>query len=355
VNCIEIGTKTIGNGYPTYVIAEAGVNHLGSVSNALNLIVKAKEAGADAIKFQTYEAEKLTLPDAPRFWDWEGEEDPNGSQFDSYSHLDKMDREGYEIMKRKCDEIGIEFLSTPFDKESVDMLDEIGVKAFKIASCDITNHPLLSHIAKKHKPMILSTGASDYQEIKGAIDIIQIAGNDKVIILHCILSYPTKYEDANLRMINFLRDKFPSHPVGFSDHTMGILVPPLAIAHGACMVEKHYTLDKTLLLSADHWLSVNPEELKEMIENIRFAEKVRGEYNKGVIKSEEQAHMYARRKIVACIPIKTGEEFTEKNLTSKRPGHDGVPPNEMYRFLGKKAGRDLEKNESIGYNDILRC
>ena len=352
---VEIGSKIIGDGHPTYVIAEAGVNHLGSVDRALDLITKAKESGADAIKFQTYEAEKLTLPDAPRFWDWEGEEDPNGSQFDSYSHLDKMDREGYEIMKRKCDEIGIEFLSTPFDKESVDMLDEIGVRAFKIASCDITNHPFLSHVAKKDKPILLSTGASNYQEIKEAVEIIHLAGNIELIILHCILSYPTKYEDVNLRMISFLRDKFSCYPIGFSDHTIGIFVPPLAVSFGACVVEKHYTLDKNLSLSADHWLSVDPGELKEMIENIRFAEKVRGEYNKGIVKSEVRAHEYARRKIVVCVPIKMGEEFTEENLTAKRPGYDGIPPNEMYRFLGKKAGRNLEKDESIGYDDILRC
>jgi len=355
---VRVGSRTIGHGYPTYIIAEAGVNHLGDIERAKSLIQSAKEAGTDAIKFQTYKADKLALPDAPRFWDWEGEVEPNGSQFDSYSRLDKMERPEYEEICAQCSRIGIEFLSTPFDEDSADMLDEIGIRAFKIASCDITNHPLLSHVAKKAKPIILSTGASTPEEIESAIEVIQLEGNNDIVLLHCILAYPTKNEDANLQFIEVLKRRFKEYPIGFSDHTIGTTIPSYAVAFGACVIEKHFTLDKELPLSADHWLSLDPTELSDMVEKIRFTEIIGGLLHRDdgtdgrpILESENIARKYARRKIVARKRIKAGELFTKNNLICKRPG-DGISPNMISSLIGRTSKRDIQINEPIILDDL---
>jgi sialic acid synthase SpsE len=348
---IRIGGEEIGDNNPTYVVAEAGVNHNGSLSRAKRLIKEAAKAGADAIKFQTYKAEKLVTKTAPRFWDWEGEDVPDGTQYDSYSKLDTLPESAYPEMVKECRKNKIEFLSTPFDSGSADFLDNLGMPAFKMASADLTNLPFLEYIAEKGKPMIVSTGLATLGEIEDAVRVINNTGNKQIILLHCILSYPTKPEDANLRMIQTLQNVFSDIPIGISDHSIGITIPTAAVTLGARLVEKHYTIDKKLLLSADHWFSVDPSELAQMVENIRTVEKALGSRWKRPLKSEELALKYARRSIVAAKDIKRGEKITEEMLDIKRPG-TGITPNFYNIIVGRTARRDIKADTLIQWTDI---
>tara|TARA_B100001996_G_C18650273_1_gene589133 strand:- start:749 stop:1807 length:1059 start_codon:yes stop_codon:yes gene_type:complete len=348
---IQIGTRKVGLGHPCFVIAEAGVNHNGELSRAIELIEKAAEAGVDAVKFQTYKAEKLVVRDAPRFWDWEGETDSEGTQFDSYSQLDGLPLEAYPAMFNRCEELGVEFMSTPFDFESADFLDELGMRAYKIASCDLTNHPFLAHVARKGKPMFISTGTSTIDEIQAAVDIIHTAGNDKLMLMHCTLTYPTPFEDSNLRMMQTMMKKWPDIPIGLSDHTLGISIPIAAAALGATSLEKHYTVDKTLPMSADHWLSVDPPEITAMIEMMRQVEAGLGSAEKKPVESELIAMSNARRSVVSATDIPAGATITEEMLTQKRPGH-GISPTEQHKVVGMKAKVDITGDRLILWEQL---
>lgn len=348
---IKIGNRTIGEKESVFVIAEAGVNHNGSLEKAKELIVKAVNAGADAIKFQTYKAEKLVTKTAPRFWNWGGEEKLNGTQYDSYSKLDGLSLDFYPELVKLCKKNDIVFLSTPFDEEAVDFLKDIGMPAFKIASCDITNLPFLKHIAKKSLPIILSTGCSTIGEIEEAITVISDAGNEDIILLHCVLSYPTKEKDINLNMMRSMQKIFGDIPVGLSDHSIGTTIPIAAVALGAKVIEKHYTLDKKLMLSADHWLSVNPEELTKLVKEIRIVEAAMGSYKKEPVQSEMEARKYARRSIVAGVSIPKGKGITRDMLVMKRPG-TGISPKFLEVVIGKTAKRDIEGDTLISWEDI---
>lgn len=348
---IKIGNRLVGEEEPAFIIAEAGVNHNGSLKRAKELIIKAAEAGADAIKFQTYKAEKLVTKTAPRFWDWKDEEKPNGTQYDSYSQLDKLPLEAYPEMIETCKENNIEFLSTPFDEESADFLARLSIKAFKVSSSDITNIPLLKHIAKKELPIILSTGASTIGEIDEAVQTIKSEGNNKVILLQCTLCYPTEPKDANLRIIQTLSSIYPHYPIGLSDHTMGIAIPIAAVALGAKVIEKHYTIDKTLLKSADHWLSVDPNELKEMVSGIRKVEEALGSGEKKVFDVEKITYKYDKRSIVARQNISKGATIKKDMLIMKRPG-TGIPPKFLPIIVNRVARRDLKEDSLILWSDI---
>ena len=211
------GTKTI-------VIAEAGVNHLGRMDYAEELIKTAKRAGADIVKFQTYKASKLVVKDAPRFWNWEGEVDKEGSQYDSYSRLDSFGEDEYRQLINLCKKYDIEFMSTPFDEESAKMLVDLGMKGFKVASCDLTNIPFLRYLAKFNLPILLSTGASNISEIQEAIKSIELEGCNRIGVMQCTLCYPTETKDANLKAISTLKSEFSGYSIGFSDHTLGTLI-----------------------------------------------------------------------------------------------------------------------------------
>lgn len=348
---IKIGGRYVGKAEPTFIIAEAGVNHNGSLDLAKELIIKAAESGADAIKFQTYKAEKLVTKSAPRYWDWKGEERPEGTQFDSFSKLDKLPKDAYYEMVEVCQENNIEFLSTPFDEESADFLEEIGMKAFKIASSDITNIPLIKHIAKKQFPIILSTGASIIEEIEETVKIIREQDNEDIILLHCILSYPTEDKDVNLRMMQNMQQVFIDMPVGLSDHSIGLAVPVAAVALEATVIEKHYTVNKSLSLSADHWLSVDPEELKTMVKYIRAVEVALGSPVKQPIEAETKALKYARRSIVAKQDISKGTRITEDMLVMKRPG-TGVSPKFINKFIGMIARKDIKEDQLLTLDDV---
>lgn len=341
--------KRLNSGLP-FFIAEAGVNHLGSLELGEKLIKGAANSGAHAIKFQSYKAKNLCTKDAPRFWDWEGEIKKGGSQFDSYSELDSFGEKEHEELKKICDSYQIEFMSTPFDNEASNYLDRIGMRAYKIASCDLTNYPLLENVASKGKIVMLSTGAGSIEEIRGAVDIVK-KGTHKIVVMHCNLKYPTEDHEINLRMINNLKEEFPDYVIGLSDHTRNLWTPAIAHALGGSVIEKHFTIDKTLGKSADHWLSVDPGEVEEIIKNLNFTEKLLGSNEKKCTDSEQRAKLYARRSIVSNKSIKKGTVFDDKNLISKRPG-TGISPTEMQSIIGKRASRDIAADEILSYDDI---
>ncbi len=335
----------------TVIIAEAGVNHLGRIDYAERLIETAARAGADIVKFQTYKAERLATRDAPRFWDWEGEEKRDGSQFDSYAKLDSFEREQYEELIRLCEHHGVEFLSTPFDEEGADMLVEIGMKGFKIASCDLNNLPFLRHIAKKGLPILLSTGAADIADIRAAIDAIEAEGNRQIAILHCTLCYPTEPEDSNLSALNDIAAHFPDYLLGLSDHTLGTIVPAASVLYGARVIEKHYTFDKTLPLSADHWLSLDEKELAELVAQVRTLEAAIGHGKKERLDCEMPAYKYARRSVVAAVDIPAGATLSRDMLAIKRPG-TGLPPVFIDRLLGRRTRRAIAADTLLRLEDL---
>ena len=349
---MKIG-KTILNKKQTRFLAEAGVNHNNSIENAEKLIMTASRAGADIIKFQTYKAEKLVTKKAERFWNWEGELIKDGSQYDSYSQLDKFNEPEYKKMKQICDQHNIEFMSTPFDIDSVHMLKRLGVNAYKIASCDITNFQLLKEVSKVKLPILLSTGASNIEEIGKALKFLEQCGmnNNNICIMHCTLCYPTKPEDANLDAILDIKKNFPNHLLGLSDHTLGIDVALAASMYEISIIEKHYTYDKNLQLSADHWLSIDEDEAKKLVDKLKIFNKSRGHGIKEKLNCESNTHKLARRSVVANTNIKSGKVIEENDIIAKRPG-TGIPASEFFNIVGKAAKRDIEEDEIIKYEDI---
>lgn len=343
---MKIGNKDIGHGR-TYVIAEFGVNHNGSLERAKEGVRKAVDAGADAIKFQTYTADELVVKGTPKFWKAESKVDDHlPDQHSAYRALEGFKREWYPELMEYCEQQGIEFLSTPFSFEAADYLDAIGMKAFKVASSDMSTIPYLKHIARYKKPIILSTGASSMEEVKEAVRAIEGEGNEDIIILHCTLCYPTKDEDANFNIIRTIKKEFPWYAVGVSDHTLGSFTSTIAVAMGAEVVEKHFTVDKTLGESADHWLSVDPTELKEIVDNARRVEKLRGSSLKAVFGAESETRLYDKRSIVSLVDIKEGEAITADMLTYKRPG-TGIWPKHLNRVIGKFAKEDIKADTTL--------
>ena len=335
----------------TVIIAEAGVNHNGKLKFGKRLIDEAKKAGADIIKFQTYKAKKLTTKSAPRFWNWQGELKKNGTQYDSYSNLDSFNKNEYRQLINYCKKKKIEFLSTPFDEESANMLVEIGIKGFKVASSDITNHPFLEFLAKKKLPILLSSGASTINEIKEAVRVINKNGNEKILIMQCTLCYPTKPQDANLLAINDIKRNFPKYLVGLSDHTLGIEIASASVLYGVSAIEKHFTFNKKLLKSADHWLSIDPRELKKLVENVRTINLSMGNGKKIALKCENKARKFARRSIVANKKIAKGEVLTKNKICFRRPG-TGISPSLLKKVLGKRAKKEITYDKLITFKDL---
>ena len=338
---IDFGGRLIGPGHPAFVIAEAGVNHNGDLELGRRLVREAREAGADAIKFQSYKAAKLSTRTAPRYW--VEPEDPDGSQFDTFAKLDSFGETEHRALFDYAREQDLLCFSAPFDDDAVAMLDRLNVPGFKIASADLTDHPLLRTVAERQKPVILSTGLATIAEIGEAVEVVHAEGNDQVILLHCTLQYPCDPENANLRMMQHLMEAFPNVIIGLSDHTLGIAVSQAAVAMGALVVEKHYTVDKTLPGSPDHHLSVDPPELKQMIDGIRTIEKAMGRYEKGPVEAESQAYRFARRSIVSRQNIPAGSTITREMLTFKRPG-TGIYPKYVDMVIGRKPKRDIPED-----------
>lgn len=343
---IKIGNKVIGD--RAYVIAEFGVNHNGSLERAKDAIVKAAEAGADAIKFQTYTADELVVKGTPKFWDAESKVDEGLNQYEAYKALEGFKDEWYPELVKTCKEHNIEFLSTPFSLEGATFLNNLGMNAFKIASSDLSYVQLLKHVARFGKPILLSTGAATMEEIFQAVTAIEEEGNRNIILLHCTLKYPTDIQDANLNLIETLQKEYPDYPVGLSDHTMGTLPPIIATVMGAKVIEKHYTVDKSLDKSADHWLSVDPPELKQMITGIHIAEILKGSRVKKVFDCEKETRTYDKRSVVSKVAIPKGTIITEEMLTCKRPG-TGIPPKLMGVVIGARASQDIPEDTTIQY------
>lgn len=327
-------------------IAEAGVNHLGDLTKAEKLVAAAKRAGADIIKFQTYKAQNLTTKNAERFWSWDGEEEPDGSQYDSYSKLDSFGIDDYKQLKSICDTYEIEFMSTPFDDGAVDLLVEVGVGGFKVASCDLNNFPLLEKIASQNLPILLSTGGANIDEVVAAVHLIESRTDAPLLIMHCTLTYPTPPEDANLGAIIELRRTFDKHLIGLSDHTLGVEIAAASVLLGVRAIEKHFTHDKTLPLSADHWLSADEKEMSALVQKAALWREVAGTESKVVLESENLARRNARRSVVAARDMSPGDVLGVKDLNFKRPG-TGVPPNERDLLIGGELVVPVKMDDQI--------
>lgn len=327
----------------TLIIAEAGVNHNGSLELAKQLALKAKEAGADIVKYQTADLNSLVSKIA-KMADYQ--KDNIGKEESQKEMLSKLllKYDEFVELKKYCEEIGIKFLSTPFDLKSIDFLEELGCDVWKIPSGEITNLPYLIKIAKTNKPIILSTGMCTLAEIDECVSALKEHGAKDIVILHCTTQYPTPYEEVNLRAMLTLQDRYQCD-VGYSDHTKGIEVPIAAVALGACVIEKHFTLDCNME-GPDHKASLEPDELKEMVSSIRNIEKSLGDGEKKPAESELKNKSVARKSIIAARDIKKGEVFSEENLTTKRPGI-GISPMKWFDVIGKVASRDFFEDEMI--------
>ena len=347
MNTVRIGDKIIGEGPQTFIIAEAGVNHNGDINLAKKLVDLAADARVDAVKFQTFITEEIVTRHAEKA-DYQKENTGNRkeSQFEMLKKLELSFKKFREI-KTYCDKKKILFLSTPFDHKSVNFLEELEVSAFKIASGEIINFPLLSHIASTGKPIILSTGMSTLEDVEEALGVIYKTQNSKIVLLHCTSDYPAKVEDVNLRAMITMHQSFHL-PVGLSDHTPGIEVSLAAVAMGASVIEKHFTLDKNLP-GPDHKASLGPQELKDLVKAIRNIGRALGDGIKTPSRSEMNTKLIARKSIVAARNIKKGELLNEHNITVKRPGN-GISPMRWNEVLGSKAVRDFEKEELIEIN-----
>lgn len=347
---VRIGQKLIGPGQPVFVIAEAGCNHGCNLQVAKRMVRQAAWAGVDAIKFQTYKAERLATRTAPTYW----KRAPGAprTQFAFFKQLDHFDRADYAALAAECRRVGLLFLSTPWDFHSADMLDELGVPAFKIGSADLTYLPLIRHCASKGKPILLSTGAATIEEIEEAIEVIRAVGNRQIILLHCILAYPTLPPDVNLAMIGELQRRFPEYPVGFSDHTIAdqcLTIQTAAVARGARVIEKHYTLHKRAP-GNDHWHSLEPQEFKQMIANAELVQAAMGRSGPRVpLPCERPARRFARRSLVALHDIPKGAVITASDLTCKRPG-TGMSPGQLERVVGARAKRTVLEDTVITWS-----
>lgn len=331
----------------TLIIAEAGVNHNGSIDIAKQLIDKAVESGADIIKFQTFKADKLVSKSAKQA-DYQKKNIGSKADDSQLNMLKKLElsREDHEVLIQYCNNKGIRFFSTAFDMESIDYLHSLNLGLWKIPSGEITNYPYIKKIALYHEPVILSTGMCEMDDISAAMNVLLENGvhRDQITILHCNTEYPTPFEDVNLLAMQQIEEDFQVK-VGYSDHTKGIEVPIAAVALGACVIEKHFTLDRNME-GPDHQASLEPDELNAMVAAIRNIEKALGSGKKTVSESERKNIAIARKSIVAACPIKKGEVFTEENLTVKRPGI-GISPMRWKEVIGTKAIKDFVEEELI--------
>ncbi len=331
-----------------FIIAEAGVNHNGKLDIALRLIDAAKQAGCDAVKFQTFKAENLVTKQAAMA---EYQKNNIGAAFDQYTMLKSLElsEDDFLFIKKYCISKNIKFLSTPFDFESADFLNRLGIDVFKISSGDVNNYPFLKHIAGFGKEIILSTGMCSLDEVGDAVGWIRVEGNEHISLLHCTTDYPTAYTDVNLRAMLKMKETYKL-TTGYSDHTQGIEVSIAAVAMGAEIIEKHFTLDKNME-GPDHKASLSPEELTEMVRCIRNVELSIGSGEKCMTEKEALNKKVVRKSIVAKADIYPGDELTSDVLTVKRPG-EGIEPKLWDLIIGKRAKVLIKKDSLIKYNDI---
>jgi len=344
----SIKGRAIGDGLDPYIIAEIGVNHGGDMALAQRLVREAKEGGAHAVKFQSYKAETIASRHSPAYWDTTQEATP--SQYQLFKKYDSFGAAEYESLARFCDTVGIDFSSTPFDLGAVDFLAPL-VPFFKIASADITNVPLLRKVARTGKPVILSTGASTLPEVAFAVETLGAAGAADIALLHCVLNYPTPRENAQLNGIALLRCAFPQTAIGYSDHVVPdetISALEAATLLGACILEKHFTHDKTLP-GNDHYHAMDRHDLARFNQKLAVYRELVGDGRS--LDAEAPARLHARRSIVAARDIKAGETLTEDMLIAKRPGH-GISPVHWDDIVGRQATQDIAEDALLAWNMI---
>jgi N,N'-diacetyllegionaminate synthase len=342
---ILIGQKIIGSGSQVFVIAEIGINHDGSISQARKLIDAAAESGADAVKFQSYRTDHLLIPSRDRY-----AQQTDGAE-SAYQMLRRCELswEDQAKLKNYADERCILFLSTPFDEESADFLDSLDVQAFKIASGDITHVPLLRLVGSKGKPILLSTGMSYLSEVADAIWTLRSAGAKEIVLMHCVSSYPSLPVQMNLRALQTMQSYFEL-PVGLSDHSEGILLSLVAVPLGAVVIEKHFTLDKNAS-GPDHKASMDPADLKALVKSLRDVESSLGDGRKRPSDIEEESRLLGRRSIVAAVDIRAQEKIAQWMLTFKRPG-SGLEPRHWEKAIGMTARRNIGKDTILQWEDF---
>ena len=330
------------------VIAEAGVNHEGDMDLAKRLIEEAKRGGAHAIKFQTYKAHTIASKHSPAYWDLTKE--PTTSQFELFQKYDSFWKNEFEALKIHCDQVDIEFMSTPFDSESAAFLNDL-MNVYKISSSDITNRPFIEQIAGYGKPILLSTGASSLDEIREAVGWIQ-ENEVPYLLMHCVLSYPTTDKNANLGMIRDLKQKFPDVPIGYSDHTLPGDMQNLETATllGACVLEKHFSHDKTLP-GNDHYHAMDYRDLNIFFDRMRRLNTVIGAQYKIPVEAEMPARSHARRSIVANRAIPKGKPIEASDLTYKRPAH-GISPRHWHEIIGRRAAQEIAEDSPLQWADL---
>ncbi|NVJ91189.1 MAG: N-acetylneuraminate synthase family protein [Methylocystaceae bacterium] len=345
-----LGEREISPQHRPYLIAEIGVNHEGSLDQARHLIDLCKEGGADAAKFQTYKASRITSKNSPAYWDTSKE--PTESQYKLFQKYDMFGPDEYISLARHCQDIEIDFLSTPFDADAIDFIDPL-VSFHKVASADITNIPLLRQIAKKGKPVLLSTGASTLGEIDTARDTLNKAGCSELVLLHCVLNYPCLNRHAHLNMIESLQRAHPDLTIGYSDHTVpddAMRVLSAAWLKGALVLEKHFTHDKTLS-GNDHYHAMDVHDLKRFQENVNILMETLGNTIKKPLEEEAPARLHARRSIVIDRPLKKGHQLVEADLTYKRPAH-GISPLHWDEVIGRQINKNLDADNILRWEDL---
>ena len=345
----SIAGKKIGDGFPTFIIAEIGVNHNGDMDLARKLIDLAVEAGVDAVKFQNFNPQTGTSKFTPKVSYQKENDGPEGNYQTMLERL-KITEDQTKMLAEYAAEKGTIFLSTASDAESLEVLKKVDPTAYKIGSPHITNLPLLKDTAKCGKPMIISTGMASYEEIDEAIQICKEAGNEQIILLHCVSDYPTRFQDVNLNVITSLRERYPTLTIGYSDHTLGIEASTAAVVLGARVLERHFTLDKNLS-GPDHKASLLPEEFTALVRAVRNIEQALGDGVKRRTAREEEVAKTARRSVVAHVGISAGTELTEEMLRMKKP-ETGIKPKYYWDLLGKRVTKDIEADRALQWADI---
>ncbi len=346
---VRIKNFEIGRNNPCFIIAEAGVNHNGDINIAHQLIDAAKQSGADAVKFQSFKAEALVTRHSKKAAYQLKTTHGDPSQLAMLKALE-LSQENQAQLKKHCDDVGILYLCTPYEHDSADLLEQIGVDGYKIASTDTSNIPFLRHIAKKGIPVILSTGMSSLAEVEASVNELKSHGLEgKIILLQCTSEYPVPIEDINLYAMRTMEMAFCC-PVGFSDHTPGIGASPWAVAAGACVVEKHFTLDRGMT-GPDHKASVVPEEMTQLVDTVRTVEKALGDGIKRVMPSEQKNKSKMQKSLVATRDISAGETILPEDITCKRPG-TGLTPKWFDRVVGKKAAQQIDKDDVLTLGTI---
>ncbi len=348
MEAVEIAGRKIGREYAPFLIAEAGVNHNGDIDMALALVDAAAQAGADAVKFQTFSADRLVTKQAPKAKYQLETTNEHESQYQMLKNLELSEAD-HRLLLARCQQKGVLFLSSPFDEISADLLESLNVPAYKIPSGEITNHPYLAHVARKGNPIILSTGMSGLGEVEAAVETIAAAGNPPLVLLHCVSQYPASPEELNLRAMHTLEAAFDV-PVGFSDHTEGIEMALVAVALGAVVIEKHFTLDRGLP-GPDHRASLEPDELRRLAEGMRRVQIALGDGRKLPTASERNTADVARKSLVAASDIPAGTVLKAELVAVRRPG-TGLPPAMRDQLIGRITAKSLAAGQLFTWEDM---